>query len=102
MKLELAGMCPESRTIEMLHKAAYRTGLGNSLYAPDYSAGKHKHALMKEFFDKNATNQRAVLVGIGIDHGDLQKYATILQLENGQGKIRPCRKISAKSQLNPL
>ena len=34
--LDLANMDPSVRANELLHKAAYREGLGNSLYCPDY------------------------------------------------------------------
>jgi hypothetical protein len=34
MSLEVAEMSNEVRAVELLHKAAYRSGLGNSIYSP--------------------------------------------------------------------
>jgi ubiquinol-cytochrome c reductase core subunit 2 len=36
LSLDLAEQSDQSKATELLHKAAYRTGLGNSLYAPEY------------------------------------------------------------------
>jgi len=41
MKIERAVRPPEVRVLEMLHKAAFRKGLGYSLYSPKYMVGKH-------------------------------------------------------------
>ena len=42
MNFDLASVDLPTQTMELLHKAAYRTGLGNSLYSPEYMVGKHK------------------------------------------------------------
>lgn len=41
LKYELAGLSPYARLLDLLHRAAYRTGLGNSLFCPDYLVGSH-------------------------------------------------------------
>lgn len=71
--------------IELLHKAAFREGLGNSLYTPEYMVGAHKPAVLQGFFNKTYTAQRSTMVGIGIEHAQLAKYANMLNMESGQG-----------------
>lgn len=85
MTLELGMVDRPTRAVELLHKAAYRTGLGNSLYSPDYMVGKHKSATLKEFHNKTHTLQRSVLIGHGLDHLTLNRFAQQLQLESGEG-----------------
>lgn len=41
LKYELAGLSPYALLLDLLHRAAYRTGLGNSLFCPDYLVGSH-------------------------------------------------------------
>lgn len=36
LSLDLAEQSDQSKATELLHKAAYRTGLGNSLFAPEH------------------------------------------------------------------
>jgi len=36
LSLDLAEQTNQSKAAELLHKAAFRTGLGNSLFAPDH------------------------------------------------------------------
>ena len=49
-----------SFAIEGLHKAAYRHGLGNSLYAPEYMVGEHDASMMQAFHGKTHTLTRFV------------------------------------------
>jgi predicted Zn-dependent peptidase len=43
--------------------------------------------VVEAFHAKNFVGNRAALVGVGIDHARLVKYADILQLQKGAGKI---------------
>ena len=108
MAYENANLSLADIAIDLLHQAAYRDGLGNSLYAPDYMVilnlmhnihvvfqvcisikckilqiGKHTPALIQEFHENNYTTERSVLVGLDIDHDTLVALGEKLQLNKG-------------------
>ncbi|CAH1277368.1 cytochrome b-c1 complex subunit 2, mitochondrial-like [Branchiostoma lanceolatum] len=56
---------------EMVHAAAYRDSLGNSLYAPEVMVGKHTPGMLTEFMQQCYTSQSMALVGLGTDHDTL-------------------------------
>lgn len=55
---EVYGLQNHTLAVELLHKAAFRHGLGNSLYAPKFMAGNHKTAMLKGFHEKTHTITR--------------------------------------------
>jgi len=85
LKLELAAKSGATQAMELVHQAAFRTGLGNGLYCPDSKAGSHNTAQLSQFTAKHFTAGRAAILGIGISHQALTKYAELLQLESGSG-----------------
>lgn len=85
MKLDLAGLSPATVASELLHQAAFRSGLGNSLYAAAGKVGSHKTDTLRQFVAKTFTAGRAAVVGIGIPHATLVKYGDMLSLEAGPG-----------------
>jgi len=85
LKLELAQRSPASQVIELLHQAAFRSGLGNSLYCAPHKIGSHSTGALQSFVSKHFTTNRAALLGIGISHGSLTKYADLLALDTGAG-----------------
>ena len=44
--------------VEALHKAAYRHGLGNSLFSPEYMVGNHNQDMLQAFHAKTHTVTR--------------------------------------------
>merc|ERR1712123_468108 len=85
MKLELASASPATQALELLHQAAFRSGLGNSLYSAPAKVGSHGPAQLGQFVAKHFTTNRAVLLGVGISHSNLNKYASLLHLDTGAG-----------------
>jgi len=85
MKLDLAQRCPATQALELLHQAAFRGGLGNSLYSPENRIGSHSTAALQEFVAKHFTANRAALVGIGVPHATLNKFSALFELESGKG-----------------
>jgi len=85
IKLELAQRSPASQAVELVHQAAYRTGLGNSLYCPGHKVGAHGTAALMGFTSKHFTAGRAALLGIGVGHSSLAKFGEHLALESGAG-----------------
>jgi len=79
-------MDPAVRATELLHKAAYREGLGNSLYSPPHMVGKHGPIALSAFHQKNFTSDRACLFAVGgVNHNNVVKLADILDLGKGAG-----------------
>lgn len=76
---------------DLLHRAAYREGLGNSLYAPKYMLGKYNPAMMREFHEKYYTIERSVLVGIDIEHEKLVALGENLCLPKGKTATAPAK-----------
>lgn len=101
LKLELATRTPATQALELLHSAAFRSGLGNGLYCPAHKAGSHGTADLAAFTSKHFTSGRldtvslsilfhdhvcrAALLGVGISHSALTKFAELLKLEAGAG-----------------
>merc|ERR1712123_51936 len=85
MKLELASASPATQAVELLHQAAFRSGLGNILYSAPAKVGSHGPAQLGQFVAKHFTTNRAALLGVGISHSNLNKYASLLHLDTGAG-----------------
>ena len=45
--IHIANIDPAERAIELLHKAAYREGLGNSIYCPPHMVSKIKYIISR-------------------------------------------------------
>lgn len=82
---DIARVPVEVRAVEALHKAAFHTGLGNSVFCPKYNVGKHSTETMQHFFSQNCTTNRAGVAGVGVDHQLLVGFAQSLNLESGNG-----------------
>merc|ERR1712112_676467 len=95
MKLELATRSPATQAMELLHEAAFRSGLGISLYCPSSKVGSHGTAAINQFTAKHFTAGRAALLGVGISHSSLTKLAELLKLESGTGPSNVATKFSA-------
>eukprot|EP00092_Neocalanus_flemingeri_P004105 GFUD01004417.1.p1 GENE.GFUD01004417.1~~GFUD01004417.1.p1 ORF type:complete len:447 (-),score=104.56 GFUD01004417.1:452-1792(-) len=94
MKLELASRSPATQAVELLHQAAFRSGLGNSLYAAPNKVGSHGTAQLSQFVSKHFTTNRAALLGIGVSHSALTKFADLLHLDTGAGPAGTASKYS--------
>lgn len=62
---------PTTRVLDSLHQAAFRTGLGNSLFASAAAAKALKRAHLNEFAAKYFTADRIAVVGNGVAHDEL-------------------------------
>ncbi|EFA00465.1 cytochrome b-c1 complex subunit 2, mitochondrial [Tribolium castaneum] len=88
-RLELAIRPPQLRAIDLVHKAAFRRGLGNSLYSAKYNLGNISSETLQHYVASNFLSGRAAVVGLGVDHSQLVKYAQGLALESGEGTSNP-------------
>lgn len=69
-----------------MHKAAFRTGLGNSVYIPKFQIGKLSSETLLHYVASNCTASRCAVVGVGIDQNTLSGFAQSLELSTGNGK----------------
>ncbi|TRY95354.1 hypothetical protein DNTS_016027, partial [Danionella cerebrum] len=76
--------------LELLHAAAYKNALSNSLYCPDYNIGKITPDQMHSFVQSNFTSERMVLVGLGVDHDSVKQIGQqFLNIRSGKGGVCP-------------
>lgn len=82
MKLDIAMLKenPESVLLESLHKAAFRGGLKNSLFCPEYMLGQHSSEMLHEYVKNCFSSDRITVVGIGTEHEDLLSYAENIEV----------------------
>ncbi|XP_059475107.1 cytochrome b-c1 complex subunit 2, mitochondrial [Neocloeon triangulifer] len=85
LKYELAGLSAPARGIDLLHKAAYRTGLGNSLYVASHNVGKISSETLQHYVNQTFTTTRGAVVGIGVGQDLLVPAAQSLALDSNNG-----------------
>jgi len=85
LDLALAKSQPGVQLMEMLHSAAFRHTLGASLYMPDFAPGKLTHELVDEYVRSNFVSGRLALVGVGIEHKELEALGEKFQLNQPSG-----------------
>lgn len=85
VQLDLANVSDQVRAVELVHRAAYRTGLGNSIFCQKHKVGKISSETLQNFFETNFVANRAAVTGINIDHNTLTGFAQSLQLNTGEG-----------------
>jgi len=72
----LLALDPAAQLVEALHKAAFRnSGLGNSLYCPEYAIGSHTSEQLKDYVAKHYALDRLALTGVGCDHSTITNFA---------------------------
>jgi len=86
IKTDLALRDPTTIGLELLHTAAFRnTGLGNSIFVPSHHVGKINTDMLNGFVASTHLASRMAVVGLGVDHDDLVKYASSLGVAGGEG-----------------
>lgn len=68
-----------------MHKAAYRNGLGNSIFCPSFNVGNISNETLQHYVAQTFTTNRASVVGIGIEQNLLLGYAKNLNVQSGEG-----------------
>ncbi|KAF7279735.1 hypothetical protein GWI33_006768 [Rhynchophorus ferrugineus] len=85
LKLDLAVRPLQLRAVDLLHKAAFRTGLGNSQFIPKFQIGKISSETLQHFVSSTFTSGRAAVIGLGIDNSKLTQFAQGLNLDSSAG-----------------
>lgn len=83
VKADIARVPAQVEAVESLHKAAFHSGLGNSVFCPSYNAGKHSSETMQHFVAAHCSTNGAAVAGVGVDHQLLVGFAQSLNLESG-------------------
>ncbi|CAB3361852.1 Hypothetical predicted protein [Cloeon dipterum] len=91
LRYELAGLSAPAKAVDLLHQAAFRSGLGNSLYVAKRNIGKLSSETMQHFVNQHFTSARCAVVGVGVDQELLVPAAQSLALDsaNGPAAIKP-------------
>ncbi|XP_054153990.1 cytochrome b-c1 complex subunit 2, mitochondrial-like [Oppia nitens] len=78
---------PNLVVMEALHSVAFRGGLRNSLYSPDFMIGKHTTEDLHNYVEQHFVSNRAAVVGLGIDHKHLlelvEKHLPLARSDRG-------------------
>uniref|UniRef100_A0A0K8TU22 Putative ubiquinol cytochrome c reductase subunit qcr2 n=1 Tax=Tabanus bromius TaxID=304241 RepID=A0A0K8TU22_TABBR len=86
IRVDCASIPDDVRAVELLHKAAFRSGLGNSLFCPSHNIGRLSSEALQHYFASNCTTNRCAVVGVGVEHRLLAGFAQNFDLESGAGK----------------
>ncbi|XP_043260521.1 cytochrome b-c1 complex subunit 2, mitochondrial [Colletes gigas] len=80
MEYELASVPDSTMVLELLHKAAYRTGLGYSLYTPKHQLGKIGTETLQHFVNTWFTGSNCAVVATGVSLAELTAFAMNLDI----------------------
>ncbi|XP_065826787.1 cytochrome b-c1 complex subunit 2, mitochondrial-like [Oscarella lobularis] len=75
LELAMAAQSPHVGIVEDLHKAAFRSTLGNSLYCLPHVVGRINPDQLRSHVSSHFHPDRMVLAGIGVNHDELLKLA---------------------------
>ena len=80
LQYELASVPETTLVLERVHKAAYRTGLGNSLYSSKHQLGKISTETLQHFTNSWFTAPKCAIVATGIPLSDLVAFGNNLEI----------------------
>lgn len=86
LKTELATIPAQAKLLDLLHKAAYRDTLGNSIFVKKFNIKKLGSETMQHFFNCNFLSGRTGVAGVGVPHDSLCCFAENLGLGDGNGE----------------
>ncbi|CAH2039642.1 unnamed protein product, partial [Iphiclides podalirius] len=82
LKHDIAALPPQVRAIDLLHKAAYRRGLGNSLFIAPKKIGNISSESLQHFAANNLTPSRCAITVIGDNQDKANWIAQALELSS--------------------
>ncbi|KAM3966254.1 ubiquinol-cytochrome c reductase core protein 2 [Aphomia sociella] len=89
-KYEIAALPPQVRAIDLLHRAAYRRGLGNSLFVSPKRIGKISSESLQHYASTTLTPGRCAVTVVGDTQDKATLVAQTLQLPtSGDAKGEP-------------
>ncbi|XP_015595314.1 cytochrome b-c1 complex subunit 2, mitochondrial [Cephus cinctus] len=105
LRYELSSIPETTRVIELLHKAAYRKGLGYSLYCPKRQIGKINSESLQHFVSTWFSGNRCAVVGSGVSLEELSNFAENLQVSGRDSNSEPSKYVGGelrKERNSPL
>lgn len=91
LRYELSMIPETTRIMELLHKAAYHTGLGYSLYSPKRQLGKIGTETLQHFVNTWFTGSKCAIVATGVSLSDATKFASNLQVGSGDNTVEAAK-----------
>lgn len=89
LEYELLTVPPELRVLDLAHKAAYRNGLGNTVFLPKYNIKKLGTEHLLYYVKKNFNSNNAIISSVGVDLDTLMNISDDLNLPSGQSNSAP-------------
>lgn len=93
----------ESQVFEKLHQVAFRTGLGNPVFASEEALHGLTRAEIYDYIAKNFTSDRITIVGTGVSHSDLSSLveeATLnIQLQKSSGETAKSKYFGGEARI---
>ncbi|KAL7300168.1 hypothetical protein TKK_0007014 [Trichogramma kaykai] len=84
IRYEVSAVPAPARLVELLYKAAYREGLGYSLYCPKRHIGKISSESLSHFVNNHYTGSRCAVVSTGVNLSDIESFASVLEVNSGE------------------
>ncbi|XP_051173688.1 cytochrome b-c1 complex subunit 2, mitochondrial [Leptopilina boulardi] len=91
LRYEISTVPEECRIVELLHKAAYRTGLGFSLYSPKRQIGEISTETLQHYVSTWFSGSRCAVVGTGISATELSDFASKLHVSSNDCKTEAAK-----------
>ncbi|XP_076292558.1 ubiquinol-cytochrome c reductase core protein 2 [Lasioglossum baleicum] len=91
LQYEKASLPHTTLVLEMLHKVAYRTGLGYSLYCPKRQIGKIGSETLQHFVNTWFTGPKCAVVGTGVSLSELTALANHLSIGSEDRASEPSK-----------
>ncbi|KAI9306194.1 Metalloenzyme, LuxS/M16 peptidase-like protein [Cunninghamella echinulata] len=89
---------PETIAIEAAHQTAFRTGLGNSIFAR--ASNKVTNDTVKAFAAEAFTQGNITLVGTGLDLATVERLASFIQVPAGQSTFTASKYYGGESRID--
>jgi len=87
LEYELLTIPPELRVLDLAHKAAFRNGLGNTVFLPKYNIKKLGTEHLLYYVKKNFNANNAIISSVGVDLDTLANISEDLNLPTGDPNI---------------
>jgi len=88
-EVSLIGTEPHKLAIELAHRAAYKTGLGRSIYSSEFGMKKLNADILQDFVADTFTASRMAVIGLGVDHDQLVDLCAKIKPAKGEGRLSP-------------
>lgn len=89
LEYDLLTVSPASRVLDLVHKAAYRNALGNTVFLSKANIKKLGTEHLLHYVAKNFNNNNAIVSGVGVDLDTLAFVTEDLNLPTGDSNCTP-------------